>query len=53
MEKEFDSTDSIKKQYTAPQLVCHGDVDEITQTAGFAFIDVPIGTPADGDVASS
>ena len=53
MEKELNSTGSAKKRYASPELVRHGDVDEITQTGGTAFIDVPIGTPADGDVASS
>ena len=53
MEMKHNPNDSAKKQYASPELVSHGDVDEITQSAGFSFIDVPIGTPANGDVAGS
>ena len=53
MDNELSPTISDRKQYASPELVCHGNVDEITQTGGIAFIDVPIGTPADGDVAGS
>ncbi len=44
---------STKKSYTTPQLVRHGDVDEITKKGGADFVDVPIGTPVPNDIASS
>ena len=39
---------STKKSYTSPQLVRHGDVDEITKGSGAGFADVPFGNPKGG-----
>ena len=49
MEAEFKPTRSGKKRYAPPELIRHGDVDEITQRGGAGFIDVPIGAPIDGE----
>ena len=38
-----------KKRYSTPQLVCHGDVDQLTMKAGVNHADVPIGTPIGSD----
>jgi hypothetical protein len=43
----------MKKPYNAPKLTVHGNVEVLTQQGGVSFIDVPIGTPADGDTAGS
>jgi hypothetical protein len=43
----------MKKPYNAPKLTVHGNVEVLTQQGGENFIDVPIGTPANGDVAGS
>ena len=42
----------MKKAYNAPKLKVHGNIEAITQSGGVSFIDAPLGTPADGDVAS-
>ena len=43
---------SGKKPYNRPQLVDHGDIDEVTQKTGHSVTDVPIGTPVDGDIGN-
>ena len=43
---------SSKKKYSAPELTCHGDIDEVTQKGGSTTTDVPIGTPVDGDIGN-
>ena len=43
---------SSKKRYSAPELTCHGDIDEVTQKGGETTTDVPIGTPVDGDISN-
>ena len=40
---------STKWSYTCPQLVRHGDVDEITKAAGAGFADVPFGNRGKGN----
>ena len=52
MEKEVRLMTPDKKGYIAPQLVRHGDVDEITKKGGADFVDMPIGTPVDGDISN-
>ena len=42
-----------KKVWKTPTLTVHGTVKDLTQQSGASFIDVPQGTPADGDIASS
>jgi hypothetical protein len=39
-----------KKPYTTPQLTVYGKVDELTQQGGGAFVDVPQGTPVNGNI---
>ena len=43
---------SSKKPYNRPQLIDHGDIDEVTQKTGHSLTDVPIGTPVDGDIGN-
>ena len=43
---------SRKKPYNRPQLVDHGDIDEVTQKGGHNSTDVPMGTPVDGDIGN-
>ena len=52
MEKGGNSMTSSKKRYSKPQLIRHGDVEEITRSGGFDFVDVPMGTPVDGDISN-
>ena len=35
----------IKKSYTAPQVITHGNVEKITLAGNLANSDVPTGTP--------
>jgi len=41
-----------KKTYMSPELTVYGDVEKLTEQGGVTSIDVPVGTPADGDVAT-
>ena len=41
-----------KKQYETPQLIRHGDVEELTRLGGNRFVDVPLGTPITDPIAS-
>jgi hypothetical protein len=43
---------SGKKRYTTPRLVDHGDVAELTRHGGSTFVDAPIGTPVNGNIAN-
>lgn len=43
----------IKKFYTTPQLIVHGNVEEITQQNGSSRIDVPTGTSPVGNSVTS
>ena len=43
---------SKKKRYSAPKLVLHGDVDELTKRGGSSMTDMPIGTPIDDDISN-
>ena len=52
MKQEANPIRSTKMSYSKPQLNRHGDVDEITKKSGFDFVDMPIGTPVDGDVTN-
>ena len=53
MEKKVSPMRSGEKRYEPPQLVLHGDIAEITKEDGFDFVDMPIGTPINDDVAQS
>ena len=50
--KNQTSASKAKKRYTKPLLLSHGDVDSVTQRGGESFVDMPIGTPVDGDIAN-
>lgn len=41
-----------KKTYMSPELTIYGDVEKLTEQGGSTAIDVPIGTPVPGDVAT-
>ncbi len=52
MAQEPKRESSNKKRYTAPRLVSHGDVDELTQQGGNQTDDMPIGTADLVDITS-
>ena len=39
-----------KETYEAPELVSHGNVEDLTLAGGGTLVDVPIGTPVNGNV---
>lgn len=41
-----------KKPYTTPQLIVHGRVEELTQQGGASSVDMPIGTPVNGNISN-
>ena len=54
MENKVDAISSRKKLYTKPQMINHGDVEDLTRTGGGSHLDVPNGTNLDppGDISS-
>ena len=45
-------TKCVKKVYSSPLLVIHGDLRKITRKGGRDFTDVPEGTPVDDDITN-
>jgi len=41
---------TTKKTYEEPKLEAHGSVEELTQSGGGNFTDVPSGTPVNGNI---
>lgn len=41
-----------KKEYTSPELVKNGTVEDLTQQGGGSFVDVPQGTPVIGPIST-
>lgn len=45
--------ENSKKNYETPQVTMHGTVEDLTLTGGVAYVDVPQGTPNNGNVTGS
>jgi len=42
---EIRDTQTTQDEYTAPKIVDHGDLQDLTAAGGGKFVDTPIGTP--------